>query len=53
MKGKNIIFNDEKIRKSNINVNKMLISKKEPYGQKIYLSISLDVMMVVSLDHYV
>ena len=47
MSGKNINFDDEKINKSkqetrekklfnidDIDVNKMLISKKEPYGQK-------------------
>ena len=47
MSGKNIYFDDEKINKSkqetrekklfnidDIDVNKMLISKKEPYGQK-------------------
>ena len=46
MSGKNINFNDKKIRKSNfyknkkinriedIDVNKILVSKKEPYGTK-------------------
>ena len=46
MKGKNITFNDKKINKSNfyrtrtpfiiddIDINKILISKKEPYGKK-------------------
>ena len=46
MNGKNIIFNDEKINKSNfyknqklskindIDVNKILVSKKESYGTK-------------------
>ena len=46
MSTKNIIFNDEKIKKSNfyknkklskiddIDVNKILVSKKEPYGTK-------------------
>ena len=46
MSEKNIIFNDEKINKSNcyknknpfiiddVDVNKKLISKKEPYGKK-------------------
>ena len=46
MNGKNIIFDDKKIKKSNfyknkklsnvddIDVNKILISKKEPYGTK-------------------
>ena len=46
MSGNNIIFDDEKINKSSyyknkkpfniydIDVNKILISKKEPYGKK-------------------
>ena len=46
MSGKNIIFNDKKINKSNfyknkklskideIDVDKILVSKKEPYGTK-------------------
>ena len=46
MSGKNINFNDKKIRKSNfyknkkinniedIDVNNILVSKKEPYGNK-------------------
>ena len=46
MSGKNIVFNDKKINKSNfyknkklfsiyhIEVDKILISKKEPYGKK-------------------
>ena len=46
MSGKNIIFDDEKVNESNfyrnkkpfiiddIDVNKILISKKEPYGKK-------------------
>ena len=46
MRGKNINFNDEKIKKSyfyknekrfqidDVNVNKILVSKKEPYGTK-------------------
>ena len=45
MNGKNITFDDKKIKKSdfykkkkvlidNIDVNKILVSKKEPYGTK-------------------
>ena len=46
MSGKNIIFDDKKINKSNfhrnkklfniydIDVNQILVSKKEPYGKK-------------------
>ena len=65
MSGKNIIFNDEMINKSNfyrnkksfiiddIDVNKILISKKEPYGNKTHLNTLLDIMMMILLDHYV
>ena len=64
MSGKNIIFNDEMINKSNfyrnkksfiiddIDVNKILISKKEPYGKKTHLNTLLDIMMMILLDHY-
>ena len=46
MSGKNIIFNDKKINKSNFyknkklfkiddkDINEILVSKKEPYGKK-------------------
>ena len=34
-------------------VNKILVSKKESYGTKMHLNTSLDIMMVLSLDHYV
>ena len=49
MSGKNINFNDKKIKKSifyknkainnikDINVNNILVSKKEPFGTKNYL----------------
>ena len=49
MSGKNIIFDDEKVNKSNfyrnkkpfiiddMDVNKILISEKEPYGKKTSL----------------
>ena len=63
MSGKNINFNDKKIRKSNfyknkkinrikdIDVNKILDSKKEPYSQRIYLNTLSDIMIL--LDYYV
>ena len=47
MTGENIIFNNKKINKSNfyrnkkpfilddLDVNKILVSKKEPYGKKL------------------
>ena len=66
MNGKDIIFIDEKINKSNfyknkklskiddIDVNKILVSKKESYGKKkAHLNTSVGIMMMMSLDHYV
>ena len=66
MNGKNIIFDDKMINKrsfykiknlftiNDIDVIKILISKKEPFGKKkIHLNTKLDVMMTISLDHYV
>ena len=59
MSGKSINFDDKKINKSifyknkklfnihDLDVNKMLVSNKESYGT------SLDIMMLMSLDHYV
>ena len=64
MSGKNIIFNDKKINKSNfyknkkpykineIDVDKILLSKRESYGKKGSLKY-LDIMITMSLDHYV
>ena len=61
MSNKTITFEDKKISKSNfyknkklfnlhdIDVNKILVSKKESYGTNT----SLDVMMMMILDHYV
>ena len=57
MSGKNITFNDKKIRKStfyknkminsieDIDVNNILVSKKEPYGTKN--SFKLDIMIMM------
>ena len=66
MSRKNIIFDDKKINKSNfyknkklfhiydIETDKMLISKIGHYGKKkVDLNISLDIMMMMSLDLYV
>ena len=65
MSGKSINFDDKKINKSSfyknkklfslndIDVNKILVSKKIHMVQKIHLNISLDIMMVMLLDHYV
>ena len=66
MSGKSINFNDIKIKKSDfyenkkinniedINVDNILVSKKEPYGtkKKIHLNTLLDIMITILLDHY-
>ena len=36
-----------------IGFNKILISKKEPYGKNVHLNTLLDMMMMIILDHYV
>ena len=65
MNEKSINFDDKKINKSNfyknkklfnihdLDVNKILVSKKESYGTKIHLNTLLDIMMMMLLDHYV
>ena len=66
MSGKNIILDDKKINKSNfcrykklfkighINFNKILVSEKEPYGnKKAHLNTLLDITTMMTLDHYV
>ena len=65
MSGKNISFDDKKVNKSNFyrnkrlfkiddnNINKTLVSRKEPYGKKIHLNTTLDMMIITTLDHYV
>ena len=35
-----------------IYVNKILVSKKEPYGKKIHLNTTLDMIIMTTLDHY-
>ena len=63
MSGMIINFEDKKINKSNfykskklfkiedIDINKILVSKNGMV-QKIHLNTSLDIMMMMSLDHY-
>ena len=65
MSGNSINFNNNKIKKSefynsknkkifnidDIDVNKILISKKEPYGKNNSLKYFIMIMML--LDHYV
>ena len=65
MSGKSIRFEDKEISKSNfcksknlfniydLDVNKILISKRESCGTKFHLNTSYDIMMMMSLDHYV
>ena len=65
MSGKNINFNNKKIRKrtfyknktinniEDIDVNNILVSKKNHTVQKIHLNTLLDIMIMMQLDHYV
>ena len=65
MSGKNITFNDKKIRKStfyknktisnieDIDVNNILVSKKELYVIKIRLNTLSDIIIMILLGHYV
>ena len=36
-----------------IDANKILVSKKEPYGTKMHLNTLLDIMIMMLLGHYV
>ena len=50
----NFYKNKKMFNISDLDVNKILVSKKESYGKKkIHLNTSLDIMMMMSLDHYV
>ena len=65
MSGKSIHLEDKKINKSNfyknkklfqtedIDINKILVSKKNHMAQKIHVNVLLDIMMMMSLDLYV
>ena len=66
MNGKNINLNDKIIKKSDfynnknkiifniddIDVNKILVSKKEQYGNIIHLNTLVGAMIMMLLDHY-
>ena len=64
MSGKNINFDDKKIRKSTfyknktinniegIDVNNILVSKKNRTVIKIHLNALSDIMILILLDHY-
>ena len=65
MSGKSVNFGDKKILKSNfyknekvtkindIDINKILVSKQEPYRSKNYLNTLLDTIIMMSLDDYI
>ena len=65
MSGKNISFDDKKIKRSSfynnkkidniedIDVNYILVSKREPYGTKILTNTLSDIMIMIILHHYV
>ena len=65
MSGKNISFDNKKIKKSDfyknksitkiddIDANKILFSEKNHMVQKIHSNILLDIMIMMLLDHYV
>ena len=65
MSGKNINFDDKKIKRSSfyknkkinniedIDINDILVSKKEQCGKKILTNTLLDTMIIIILDHYV
>ena len=65
MSTRDINFHDKKFNKSNfynnknpfiiddIDVNKILVSKNKIYTKKAHLSILLDIMIMMLLDHYV
>ena len=64
MSGKNISFDEKRINISNfyenkkifkidgIDVNKILVPKKQPYGTKSQLNTLLGMMIIMLLDHY-
>ena len=66
MNGKSINLNDKKIKKTefyqnkktsnidDIDVNKVLVSKKEQYGENnSFMFTLLDIMIMMLFDHYV
>ena len=66
MNGKNINFDNKNIKKSNfynknkkifniddIDVNKILVSKKEQYGKHNSFNTLLGIMITMLLDHYI
>ena len=49
-----LFYENKKVTKiHDIDVDKILVSKEEPYGKKIHLNTLLDTMIMMLLDHYV
>ena len=65
MSGKKVILNDKKITKSNfyknkklfkiddINVSKILVSKRKSFSKKTHLNTLLGMMIIMTLEYYV
>ena len=65
MSGKKIILNDKKITRSNfyknkklfkiddINVSKILVSKRKSFSKKTHLNTLLGMMIIMTLEYYV
>ena len=65
MSGNCMKFNDKKILKSNfyknkkifnindIDINDILVSKKEKYGKYYYFNTLLGIMIIMVLNHYI
>ena len=53
-KSKKVTFTKKKLFNiDDFDINKILVSKKEPYGKKMHLNTLLDIMITMLLDHYV
>ena len=52
--GKSEFYQNKKIFNiDDIDVNKILFSRKEPSGKKMHLNTLLDIMIMMLLDHYI
>ena len=53
-KSKKVTFTKKKLFNiDDFDINKILVSKKEPCGKKMHLNTLLDIMITMLLDHYV
>ena len=53
-KSKKVTFTKKKLFNiDDFDINKILVSKKEPYGKNMHLNTLLDIMITMLLDHYV